>query len=125
MHTHAARPKPHSTPSTQRPCSQPQATRRLVPPPHSPPNLNPLLAPPLQLDFLKESGFADPAAVGRKYPRYFANSLESKLKPTLEYVLSLGRSVDDVQAFPQVLGYSIDYLRKRHRFLELHGKLNK
>ena len=46
--------------------------------------------------------------------------------PRLEYVLQdMGRSLDDIAAFPQILTFNLDTTRRRHRYLKVFDRFDK
>jgi len=66
------------------------------------------------------SHFPSPAKLIALHPTLLTFKLDS-VTPKLEYVLNqMGRTHEEVSRFPQLLGYSLDFLRLRHEFLKRH-----
>ncbi|KAL1522781.1 hypothetical protein AB1Y20_017753 [Prymnesium parvum] len=79
-----------------------------------------------KVEFLRSNGFGD--SIGKllqRCPRLLLSSIELALEPRLKYVLNdMGRSIDDILIYPQILIHPIPTLKKRHRFLKLKGKFD-
>jgi len=76
-----------------------------------------------KVEFLRAQGFSDVGALLARRPQLFCLSLEDALAPRLAYLTGeMGLSVEDVARFPTALGYSLDFIRRRHRYLALHGR---
>lgn len=59
-------------------------------------------------------------------PRLLGMSVEGNLEPKLQYLLSdMGRSVEEVEQWPQVLNYALAHISTRHAFLVEHGIADK
>jgi len=75
-----------------------------------------------QVEWLTSAGFADVGAMVAREPRLLGMAVEGNLEPKLQYLLTdMGRKVEEVEDWPQVLSYSLEHLRRRHAFLDAHG----
>lgn len=78
------------------------------------------------MEWLKSAGFTDVGAMVAREPRLLGMAVESNLEPKLQYLLTeMGRSVEEVEEWPQVLNYTLEHLRSRHAFLDEHGVASK
>ena len=78
-----------------------------------------------QVDWLRSAGFVDVGAAIAKEPRLPLMSLDN-LESKLQFIIKdMGRTVEEVERWPQVLNYTRDHLSKRHAFLARHGCADK
>ena len=76
-----------------------------------------------RVEWLRASGFPDPALVIARNPAIASRSIERALEPIFQYVTGpMGRSVDEVANFAHVFSYSLDFIRRRHMYLESDGR---
>ena len=76
-----------------------------------------------RVEWLRSSGFPDPALVIARNPAIASRSIERALEPIFQYVTGpMGRSVDEVANFAHVFSYSLDFIRRRHMYLESDGR---
>ena len=76
-----------------------------------------------RVEWLRSSGFPDPALVIARNPAIASRSIERALEPIFQYVTGpMGRSVDEVANFAHVFSYSLDFIRRRHLYLESDGR---
>jgi len=79
----------------------------------------------LKVEWLKSAGFGDVGGLVAREPQLVLMSLEG-LEAKLQFVLKdMGRSIEEVERFPQVLNYSLQHLANRHSFLSNHGVADK
>ena len=72
--------------------------------------------------WLRSAGFQQVERVVSKNPQLLTRSVET-LEAKLAYLTAVwGRSVEQVEVFPQALTYSLEHLHRRHSFLRACGK---
>ena len=77
------------------------------------------------MEWLRSSGFVDAGAAIAKEPRLPLMALDS-LEGKLRFIIDdMGRTVEEVERWPQVLNYTRAHLSKRHAFLSRHGCADK
>jgi len=78
-----------------------------------------------KVEWLKSVGVSDAARCVFKNPRLLGSSLTSLQEKHDFMVNTWGRPVSEIERFPQVFTYSLDYLRKRHGYLQAYGRAEK
>lgn len=78
-----------------------------------------------KIEFLQSIGLSADESIQAliRFPAIFNYSIDSNLQVKCRYLLDvMGRGLDDVKAFPQYFGYSLEYrIQPRHQFLEKCG----
>ena len=104
-------PAPRRVPLRARPPSTPRAPDTSnAPPCHA------------QVEWLKAIGVQDVPMMLYKHPRVLGSSLDLLREKHAFVVDEWGRKPEEIEIFPQVLTYSLDYLRARAGFLLANGK---
>jgi len=74
-----------------------------------------------KVSWLRAQGVQNVARLIARNPKVMSMPLTS-LAPKLEFVLGkMERSLEEVEAFPRVLNYSLSHLQMRHQFLSTHN----